>query len=70
MPAPELSSDQLKVRVLPDCVIVQGEIESKKVCKKGATSFSKLSHKDSWRRFLLPSQIDPDQVMRRSKLAS
>ena len=59
---PGFSSDQLKVGVLPDCIIVFGKAESKKQRKQGKVHFSELSHRDLLRRFNLPNQIEPDQV--------
>jgi HSP20 family molecular chaperone IbpA len=59
---PGFSNDQLKVSVLPDCIIVFGKAELKKARKQGKVHFSELSNKDLLRRFNLPSQIEPDQV--------
>ncbi len=59
---PGFSSEQIKVNVLPDCIIVFGKAESKKERKQGKVHFSELSHKDLLRRFNLPIQIEPDQV--------
>jgi HSP20 family protein len=60
--APGFGSDQLKVSVLPDSIIVSGKAASKKQQKKGTVYFSNLSHKDLLRRFCMPNPIDPDQV--------
>jgi HSP20 family protein len=60
--APGFSSDQLKVSVHPDGIIVSGKAESKKEQKKGTVHFSNLSRKDLLRRFYMPNPIDPDQV--------
>jgi len=59
---PGFSSNQLKVSVLPDCIIVFGKAEAKKGRKQGKVHFSELSHKDLLRHFHLPNQIEPDQV--------
>lgn len=60
--APGFTSDQLKVNVLPDCIIVSGKTESKREGKEGTVYYSELSQRDLLRRFYLPNKIDPDQV--------
>jgi HSP20 family molecular chaperone IbpA len=56
---PGFSSDELKVSVLPDCIIVSGKAESKKERKKGTVHFSEWSRKDLLRRFHLHKEFDP-----------
>jgi HSP20 family molecular chaperone IbpA len=60
--APGFTADQLKVSVLPESIVVEGNSEEKEEQKDGKIHFCELSHRDLLRRFILPSTIDHDQV--------
>jgi|ERR1041385_314456 HSP20 family protein len=60
--APGFAADQLKVSVLPESIVVEGNAEEKQEQKEGKIHFCELSQRDLLRRFILPGRIDPEQV--------
>jgi len=60
--APGFRADQLSVRASPGIIIVEGKADSKQERKEGKICFSELSRRDLLRQFIMPKEIDPEQV--------
>lgn len=60
--APGLKPDDLKVTVTPHELVVQGESSHRDEKKKGKSHYSELSERKVFRRYALPSPVDPDKT--------
>jgi HSP20 family protein len=60
--APGFTAGELKIRTTPDSIIIEGKAELHQERSEGKICFSEFSQRELLRRFLMPNQIDPDQV--------
>ena len=56
--APGLTAAQLRIGVVPNGIIVRGQVKSKEAFKEGTIHFSEFGHKELFREFLLSGRID------------
>jgi len=60
--APGFAAGELEIRTSPDSIIIEGKAELHQERSEGKICFSEFSQRELLRRFLMPNQIDPDQV--------
>jgi HSP20 family protein len=60
--APGFRDDQLRVSVSPEAITVEGQKESKQEQKQNKLRLSEFSQRYLLRQYVMPYQIDPDQV--------
>jgi|SRR5579872_1791207 len=59
---PGFTAGELEIRTSPDSIIIEGKADLHQERSEGKICFSELGQRDLLRQFIMPKEIDPEQV--------